>query len=189
MPLLLTGPAEPVTLPEQEIGLARTSSQTLSRFVQGDNGEARLALRLTNPATGEAIEATMPAVAVRLLVDVLAQLADGQAVMLLPLHAELSTQQAASLLGVSRPFFVKMLEEGKLPYRKVGEQRRVRYAHLLRYLEQERQQAQQALDEMVALSQEMGLYEMELSGALPNLAGEDSHRTDLPQSGTRRKRS
>lgn len=159
MTLLLAGAAQPVTLPEQEITLARASSETLSQFVNG--GEAPLSLRLTNAATGTAIEADVPAVAIRLLADVLARLSEGQAVTLLPLHAELSTQQAADLLGVSRPYFVKILEQGKLPFRKVGEQRRVRYAHLLRYLEQEQKESRQAMNELVALSEEMGLYEME----------------------------
>lgn len=171
MALLLSGPAAPVTLPEQETALAKASSETLSHFVQGSShgtDAAPLSLRLTNPATGDTMEAHVPAVAVRLLADVLAKLAEGQAVTLLPLHAELSTQQAADLLGVSRPYFVKLLEQGKIPHRKVGEQRRVRYAHLLRYLELERHEAGQALDELVAVSEEMGLYEMERTGILKN---------------------
>ena len=159
MTLLLAGAAQSVMLPEQEITLAKASSQTLSRFVNG--GEIPLSLKLTHPTTGSTIEADVPAVAVRLLVDVLARLAEGQAVTLLPTHAELSTQQAADLLGVSRPYFVKLLERGKLPFRKVGEQRRVRYAHLLSYLEQEQKESRQAMNELVALSEEMGLYEME----------------------------
>lgn len=175
MTLLYAGPVEPVTLPEQETALARTSSETLSHFMSGgiSGGDAPLSLRLTNPDTGEAMEAIVPAVAVRLLADVLAKLSEGQAVTLMPLHAELSTQQAADLLGVSRPYFVKLLEQGKLPFRKVGEQRRVRYAHLLGYLEQERHESRLALDELVALSEEMGLYEMERSGLLKNRGEEE----------------
>lgn len=164
MTSLLAGPVEPVLLPERETALARESSRTLSEFVGAGDLDAstpNLSLRLTNTATGAEVEAAVPAVAVRLLANVLARMAEGQAVTLIPLHAELSTQQAADLLGVSRPYFVKLLEQGKLPFRKVGEQRRVHYAHLLRYLEAERRESRRTLDELVALSEEMGLYEDE----------------------------
>ena len=159
MTLLLTGPLEPVALPEQEVALARASGETLARFLNGEN--VPLSLRVTNPATGEQSETLVPAQVVRLLSQALSQMAAGNPVTLVPLQAELSTQQAADMLGVSRPYLVKMLEEGKIPYRKVGEQRRVRYAHVLAYLERERQESNKALDELVALSEEMGLYEMD----------------------------
>ncbi|MDX1935148.1 MAG: helix-turn-helix domain-containing protein [Capsulimonadales bacterium] len=171
------GAVEPVTLPERETALARATSETLAGFVRG---ESPLSLRLTNPATGEAVEATVPSIAMRLLAEVLAKLAEGQTVTLVPLHAELSTQQAADLLGVSRPFFVKLLEEGKLPYRKVGEHRRVRYSELLQYLEKERQESHLAFDALVALSEEMGLYEMERTGTLRNRGAEEEPGRERP---------
>ena len=159
MTLLLTGPIEPVALPEQEAARARASGETISRLI--GEGDAPLSLRVMNTATGEQSETLVPAQLVRLLSQALSQMAAGNPVTLVPLQAELSTQQAAEMLGVSRPYVVKMLEEGKIPYRKVGEQRRVRYAHVLAYLERERQESNKALDELVALSEEMGLYEMD----------------------------
>lgn len=86
-------------------------------------------------------------------------MADGQPVTLVPLQAELSTQQAAELIGVSRPSFVKLLEQGRLPFRKVGEQRRVRYRDVLRYIDPYRQQALAAVTELSAEPQELGIYE------------------------------
>jgi excisionase family DNA binding protein len=86
-------------------------------------------------------------------------MAEGHSVTLLPLDAELSTQQAADLLGVSRPYFVKLLEEGRIPFRKVGAQRRVRLEALRHYIANYQQEASAALEEMTADAQRAGLYE------------------------------
>lgn len=157
MTTLLAGPVQAVSLPEQEAGLARESSDAIADFVHKD--APPLTLRLENRQTGQQIEATVPAVAVRLLADVLAKMAEGHPVILVPLHAELSTQQAADLMGVSRPYFVKLLEQGDIPFRKVGEQRRVRYRDMLSYMEEYQKAATAALDEMTAETQALGLYE------------------------------
>ena len=152
---LIAGSVRSVTLPEQETALARSSSILLADF---DVAGPPLKMRLENSQTGQSIETTVPATAVRLLADVLARMADGQAVTLIPLHAELSTQQAADLLNVSRPYFIKLLEEGKMPFRKVGEQRRVRYQDLLVYKDASQKAANDALEEMTADAEAMGLY-------------------------------
>lgn len=156
MNTLIAGPVQSIVLPEQEAGLARTSSEALAQF---DNAEDQpLTLHLENPQTGQYVDATIPAVAVRVLAQVLARMAEGKAVTLVPLHAELSTQQAADLLGVSRPYFIKLLEQGKIPFRKVGEQRRVLYQDLLCYIDAYQNAAHAALDEMTAEAQRLGLY-------------------------------
>lgn len=155
MTTLIAGSVRSVILPEQETALARVSSAVLADF---DGAGPPLTMRLENPQTGQHIETTVPAAAVRLLADVLARMAAGQAVTLIPLHAELSTQQAADILNVSRPYFIKLLEEGKMPFRKVGEQRRVRYQDLLAYMEAYQKAANAALEEMTADAEDMGLY-------------------------------
>ncbi|MBI2920858.1 MAG: helix-turn-helix domain-containing protein [Planctomycetes bacterium] len=81
-------------------------------------------LRIRDPNSKETI--ALPPPADRLLVELLSELAEGNAVTLVPTRAELTTQQAAVLLGVSRPFFVEQLESGRLPFHKVGTHRRVR---------------------------------------------------------------
>lgn len=153
---LIVGPVRAVSLPEQETALARGSSKALAEF---DAAGSPLTLRLENLQTGQKVETIVPATAVRVLADVLARMAEGQSVALIPLHAELSTQQAADLLNVSRPYFIKLLEEGKMPFRKVGEQRRVRYQDLLCYIEESQKAAQRALEEMTADAERLGLYE------------------------------
>ena len=99
----------------------------------------------------------LPGAAVRLLLDVLAQMAAGHAVTVVPVHAELTTQQAAEMLGVSRPFLVGLLERGKLPFHKVGTHRRVRYDAVLAFKRREHGARQQALDELARQGQELGL--------------------------------
>lgn len=81
----------------------------------------------------EAHRVELPTSALRLLVDILAALAEGNAVKVVPIHAELTTQEAADLLNVSRPHMIKLLESGEISYHKTGKHRRVRFAELMDY--------------------------------------------------------
>ena len=93
----------------------------------------------------------------RLLKEILDQMADGNGVALLPMHAELTTRQAAELLQVSRTHLVQLLDEGRIPCRKVGAHRRVRPEDILAYRSATESGRRQALDEMTARDQELGL--------------------------------
>jgi excisionase family DNA binding protein len=101
----------------------------------------------------------LPAAAVGLLRNLLREMAQGHAISLVPMHAELTTQQAADALNVSRPHLVKLLETGALPFRKVGSHRRVRFDDLMRYKRGADRSRLVALRKLTDESVELGLYD------------------------------
>lgn len=99
----------------------------------------------------------LPPVVTRLLMDILEETEAGNAVALVPMEAEVTTQQAADLLNVSRPFLVGLVEKGALPARMVGKHRRLPLRDVLAYKADQFAKAEKALDEIVAFDQEYGL--------------------------------
>lgn len=100
----------------------------------------------------------LPTSALKLLVNVLGELAAGNAVQVVPVHAELTTQEAANMLNVSRPHMVKLLEEGHLPFHRTGRHRRVMFAELMHYKEQRDRDSMQAMQALTDQAQKLGLY-------------------------------
>jgi excisionase family DNA binding protein len=144
----------PVTPTERESQLAEASSRILSSYVR-DTEEQTIRVLPEGGRLEKAV--TIPAVAFRLLVDILTQMAQGNAVTLIPVHAELTTQEAADLLNVSRPFLVKLLEDGEIPYRKVGTRRRVLYKDMAEYKRRIDERRRATLDELAMQAQEFGM--------------------------------
>jgi excisionase family DNA binding protein len=103
---------------------------------------------------GEAL--VVPRPAAEIFVRILAAMANGQGVQLIPLNAELTTQQAADLLNVSRPYLTGLLDRGDIEHRRVGRHRRVRFDALMAYTRQDDQQRKAATDELTRLDQELG---------------------------------
>jgi excisionase family DNA binding protein len=139
---------EPAAPTVDDVRLAKLSSRRLAPF-----SNRTLKVRIAD--TRETVE--LPASAVRLLVDLLTAMAEGKAVTLMPVHAELTTQQAADLLGVSRPFLVKQLTDNVIPYRKVGTHRRILYSDLMQYKKQIDERRLEALAELAQQAQELNL--------------------------------
>ena len=139
-----------VHLPTQaEIEQAKISSRTLSKYADVDR--VQLSLRGCN---GESDDLVLPGHVLQILLNVLSEMSKGNAISLIPHHQEVSTQEAANLLNVSRPFLVGLLEKGEIPFRKVGAHRRVLLTDVIAYREKTDRLRTQALDELAALSQE-----------------------------------
>ena len=94
-----------------------------------------------------------------LLVSIVDILKRGDGVSIIPLHAELTTVQAAEVLNVSRPHLIKQLEAGALPHHMVGTHRRLRLVDVLAYRDQLDAQANEALNAMTDEAEDLGLYE------------------------------
>ncbi len=136
-----------------DIELAKESSRALS-MILATKEEVQ---KVTIQSDGEKTKVELPMSAFRLFIDILANLSQGNAVQVVPVHAEITTQEAADLLMVSRPYFIKLLDENKIPYRKVGTHRRIRYSDLLDFKNNEEQLREAALDELAAQAQKLGM--------------------------------
>lgn len=105
----------------------------------------------------ETARVTVPVAAFDLLVDVLTHLANGHGVTIMPVMAELTTQQAADILNVSRPYVIKLLEGGAIPHRKVGTHRRIRLEDLLDYKRKDDAEREAVLEALAADAQELDM--------------------------------
>jgi excisionase family DNA binding protein len=94
-----------------------------------------------------------------MLRSILEAMKEGQPLSLVPMAAELTTQTAADMLGCSRPYLVKLLEEGKIPFSKVGKHRRILMKDLINYKRQMKEDRKQALTELMRMDEEAGLYD------------------------------
>ena len=116
----------------------------------------RVTFALVDPPW-EKVQITMTGTMLALMVNFFDAVSRGEPVTLLPQEAELSTQEAARLLNVSRPYLVKLLDEGRIPSRKVGVYRRVKAQDVMRYQEEERKRQEQVLDALAKEAQELDL--------------------------------
>lgn len=106
---------------------------------------------------GQAV--VLPESVVALLRQIVHQLARQKVVTIVPRNRELTTQEAAELLGDSRPYLIRLLDQGAMPYTRTGTHRRIRFDDLMRYKAERDAAREQVLDELVRLNQEMGLYD------------------------------
>ena len=148
----MTSTDHPQELPDTEAAdLARASAGELSRLLAAKPEADRARVQL------DGHDLILPRQALALLRDLLAEMAQGNAVTVVPTHAELTTQEAANILNVSRPHLVKLLEAGDIPFTKTGTHRRIRYQELMAYKNQRDQTSREALDELSKQAQELDM--------------------------------
>ena len=138
----------------EDVALARESGRTLSTVLQTRAETQQIDF---HEASGAVRSVKMPTAALRLLLDVLTEIGKGNAVSIIPIHAELTTQEAADVLNVSRPFLVQLVESGRMPFHKIGTHRRVRYQDVIAYKKQIDAERRKSLEELAVQSQELGM--------------------------------
>lgn len=151
---MTTSAREPIVPTAEDAALAKEARETLASHL---DHLRNLQLQIIhNRKSSERL--FLPTSALRLLLDILDEMSAGNAVTLIPVHAELTTQEAADVLNVSRPFLVHLLDEQKIPYRKVGTHRRILFADLMRYKHQIDADRRAVLDQLThdAQAQKMG---------------------------------
>jgi excisionase family DNA binding protein len=135
---------------EREVAVATRGQRTLAAFVSLQFETQRIHI-FDDKNVAHAVE--LPTSALRLLVDILSELSEGNAVKVVPIHAELTTQEAADLINVSRPHLVKLLESGDLPFHRAGKHRRVRFSDLMAYKVARAKASVEAMEQLAAQAQ------------------------------------
>lgn len=134
---------------EEDSRVAAESSRVLAKTAaRGDEMRVHL-------DSGEMI--VLPRGVGRLLSHLLTEMGSGNAVTIIPLHAELTTQEAADFLNISRPFLIGLLGEGKIPFRKVGTHRRVKFLDLREFKARNEAASKAAMEELAAQAQELNM--------------------------------
>lgn len=136
----------------QETEQAKITSRTLSKYAQSERLHIKIASHNNEPD-----DLILPGYALNLLLEILTEISKGNAITVMPIHAELSTQETAELLNVSRPHLVDLLEQGKIPFRKVGTHRRILAKDVFDYKQHVDANRLKALGELAAQAQELGM--------------------------------
>jgi excisionase family DNA binding protein len=146
---------EPVRPEEADVTAAVAALPRVRDYLNAHPDARVVRLRVQDEQADEVL--AVPRGAIELLALVLAHMANGRGVSVVPSNAELTTQQAAELLNVSRPFLIGLLQAGEIEYRLVGKHRRVRAESLLEYIRRDDQRRRQVADVLTAVNREMGL--------------------------------
>lgn len=145
------------TLSERESLLARESERALTALLSEHSTQSESISLHIGSGEESRKSVALPASVLPLLNQLLAEMARGNAVALVPVERELSTFQAADILNVSRPYLIKLLETGEIPFRRVGTHRRVLFRDLLEYKRADDAKREAILGELVAEAQEMDM--------------------------------
>ena len=148
---LLFHKGEPFMPEPHDIKLAAQSSERLAPLLPRRREDLLVTIRVGK----DEAPITLPFSAVQMLQHILMEMAQGNAITLIPINATLTTQQAADLLNVSRPFLVKLIDKGEIPCVKVGTHRRIRAEDLFQYRAKSEEVKRKALDELTQHGQDL----------------------------------
>lgn len=139
---------------EKAIAAATESSRRIAAFVSAKLDTQRIEL-IDGAQQRQSVE--LPTVALKLLGDILNELALGNTVRVVPIHAELTTQEGADMLNVSRPHLVKLLDEGQIPHTKTGSHRRIKFTDIMAYKADRDKVSREAMHELAEQAQELDM--------------------------------
>jgi excisionase family DNA binding protein len=134
--------------------IASESYDALTSVIEQLNSEQP---KIEIEETSEKIK--IPLSALKLLGDILKAMGQGKLISLVPIATEITTQSAAEILGCSRPHLVKLLEDGKIAFTKVGKHRRIKFDDIMAYKKQMKEQQKQHIIDIMNLDEETGLYD------------------------------
>jgi excisionase family DNA binding protein len=137
---------------QKEAKLAHDTLEGAFKYLEKEEGSHRVVL-----SVDEGVQVSVPESALKFLLKYLYSLSEGQAVSILPVESEMSTQQVADILNVSRPHLVKMLENDEIPYHRVGKHRRIKATDLMKYKEQRDNEREDLLDDLASQAQELDM--------------------------------
>jgi len=140
----------------KDVELTKAAQRCIMAALDHSNA-AKIVLLEEGQPPEQAPTLELPPQALRAIADLLGLMAQQQPIMLMPQKHELTTQEAAALLNVSRPFVIKQIENGVLSCKKIGRHRRIEFQELMQYKSRMQQQTNQALTDLAMVSQEMGL--------------------------------
>ncbi|MBH8566495.1 excisionase family DNA-binding protein [Nostoc sp. CENA67] len=144
-------PVESVMAQENET----SSIKHLEKILQLEGSLAKL--------VGNGEEITIPESVYQVLRQAVHAMASGKVISIVIQERELTTQQAAEMLNVSRPYLIKLLEQGEIPYIRVGTHRRVRFEDLMKYKQQRDNKRRKGLKELTEFLQDEGFYDEDSS--------------------------
>jgi excisionase family DNA binding protein len=141
---------------KSEQKVATTSYTALLSVIQQiSSGKAEIEIEIEE--TKEKI--VLPTRALKLLGDILKSMSQGNPISIVPIATEVTTQKAAEILGCSRPHLVKLLEDGKIAFTKVGKHRRINFSDIIKFRKQMKDAQKKHIIDIMNFDEEIGLYD------------------------------
>jgi len=146
----------PVLPKKRDIASAEAAVASMGKLITED-GSKNFYFTLQKPHGRKEIEFSLTPLVVELIFRTLVHIAKGNAVTIVPFHAELTTQEAADFLHISRPFLIQLLEKEKIPFRKVGRHRRILFEDLVKYKERSKAKGRRIREELTDEAQDLDI--------------------------------